>query len=84
MQNRLIRPICWNVQTEKLQKNGRVASIKVVDVFDAQKVLTHATAVSIMEKSLVVLRIVPKTEEEKNAPMTVRIEKFDNKFCKTS
>ena len=56
---------------ETWHKNGRDVSIRVVYVFDVRKILSHAIAASIMEKSLVVYRIVPKMEDEKNAPMMV-------------
>ena len=47
------------------------ASIRVVNVFDAQKILSHAIALPVMENILLVLKTAPKTEDEKNAPVMV-------------
>ena len=56
---------------ETLQSYGMVAFIRVVNVFDAQKILSHAIVLPVMERILLVLRTAPKTEDEKNAPVMV-------------
>ena len=71
MLNRLIRLICWNVQTETLQQNGMGARIKEAGVFVAPKVLFHAMPVHLMGKVLAASRAATINEDEKNASMMV-------------